>query len=113
MPPIRYGLAFVSHMEVGHREPATPCVALPRVTVPTQLLEKDVAMEPAGALLCSHPTPSASPVLGSWQAPHKDGAECGVGRRWARLVWVSHRGSVPAPPLPGYLTLGQVTSELI
>ena len=112
MPPSRYGLALVSHMEVGHRELATPCMALSQGTVPTQLLEKEVATEPAGALPCSHPTPSASPVLGSWQA-HKDGAECGAGQRWARLVWVSHRGSVPAPPLPGYLTLGQVTSEFI
>ena len=113
-PPQQVGACSCSprsgEVELGHSELPPPCTALLalfRETVPMKLLEKDVATEPAvrraGALICSHKTPSTSSVLGSWQA-HKDSAEQGARQRWARQAWVSQLGLHPGTPC--FLAIG-------
>lgn len=106
-------------VEMGHREPASPCWCFSPSTsgqcpVSRRLLG-DMAMEPAclfhAGRGCSAHTrhPGPSPVPGSWQTC-QDGAKAEAGQTG---VGSASLGSVLAPRLPSGLTFEQVTSELI
>lgn len=109
-------------VELGHREPASPCwCSSPSTSGQCPVSSVQAApgehghgaslSVPRGQGLCSAHTrhPGPSPVPGSWQAC-QDGAKAEAGQ--AGLGSTS-LGSVLAPTLPSGLTFEQVTSEFI